>query len=104
LRVFAFEGAAADGTRTNFSVSADMALSRSHGIPVQELPLLCLRFLEQHNTGDEKRNLAFAEEDMRVYENNCAAEREAAQRKRSPRRPPGNVVPRSEWQFPQQRP
>jgi hypothetical protein len=85
LRVFAFEGITPDGTRTNVWVSADMALSRRHGIRVQELPLLCLRFLQQRDTGDEKRNLTFAEEDMRVYENNCAAEREAAQRKRSPR-------------------
>jgi hypothetical protein len=103
LRVFAFEGITVDGTRINFSVSADMSLSRRHGIRVQELPLLCLRFLEQHDTG-EKRNLTFAEEDMCVYVNNCAAEREAAQRKRAPRRPPGNVATRTEWQYPQQRP
>jgi hypothetical protein len=104
LRVFGFEAVAADQSRTKFSVSADIALSRSHGIRVQELPLLCIRFLEQHQTGDEKRDLTLAEEDMCVYANNCASEREAAQRKRSPRRPPGNVAARTEWQWPQRRP
>lgn len=104
LRVFGFEAVAADQSRTKFSVSADIALSRSHGIRVQELPLLCLRFLEQHHTEDEKRDLTLAEEDMCVYANNCASEREASQRKRSPRRPPGNVATRTEWQWPQRRP
>jgi len=103
FRVFAFEGIAADRKRTNFSVSADIALSRRHGIRVQELPLLCLRFLEQHDTSDEQRDLTFAEEHMRAYADNCTAEREAAQRRRAPRRPPGNAATRSEWQLPQQR-
>lgn len=104
LRVFGFEGVAADQTRTKFSVSADIALSGRYGIRVQELPLLCLRFLEQHDTGDKKRDLTFGEEDMCVYASNCAAEREAAQRKRSSRRPPRNVATRTAWQYPQQRP
>lgn len=102
LRVFEFEGIRADRTRSHFSVSADIALSRSHGIRVQELPLLCLRFLEQQDTTGEARDLTFAENDMRAYVNECAAEREAAQRKRAPRRPPGNPAARSEWPFPQQ--
>lgn len=103
LRVFAFEGIAADRTRTSFSVSADIALSRVYGIRVQELPLLCLRFLEKHDTSDEGRNLTFAEENMRAYADNCTAEREAAQRRRAPRRPPVSAAARSEWQLPQQR-
>jgi hypothetical protein len=104
LRVFGFEAVGADQSRTKFSVSADIALSRSHGIRVQELPLLCRRFLEQHHTGDEKRDLTLAEEDMCTYANKCASEREAAQRKRSPRRPQGNVANRTEWQWPLRRP
>jgi len=103
LRVFAFEGIAGDRTRTNYSVSADMALSRRHGIPVQELPLLCLRFLEQHDTSGDERNLTFAEENMRAYADNRAAERDAVQKRKAPRRPPANAGNRTEWQFPQQR-
>jgi hypothetical protein len=103
LRIFKFEGIAADRTRANFSVSADMAASRTHGIRVQELPLLCLKFLEQHDSGARERDLTFTEADMRVYVNNCAAEREAAQKKRAPRRPPQNMAARTEWHFPQRR-
>ena len=102
LRVFEFDGLGPDRTRTHFSVSADIALSRSHGIRVQDLPLLCVRFLEQRDTSDVTRNLTFGEEDMRAYANECAAEREAAQRKRSSRRPPVSAATRSEWPFPQQ--
>jgi hypothetical protein len=87
LRVFAFEGIAADFTRTSFSVSADVELSRRHGIRVQELPLICLRILEQHDTGEQERNLTFAEEDMRAYRDKCAAERDAAVRRKRPPRP-----------------
>lgn len=103
LRIFLFDGIATDRTRTKFSVSADMALSRIHGIRVQELPLLCLRFLEQHDTSDEARKLTFSEADMLRYENNCAAEREAAQRKKSSRRPVAHAGTRTEWAFPQPR-
>jgi hypothetical protein len=102
FRVFEFEGIGQDRTRTHFSVSADIALSRTLGIRVQELPLLCLRFLEQFDTSGEARNLTFAEQDMRAYVDACAAEREAAQRKRSSRRPPVGAATRSEWPFPQQ--
>ena len=103
-RVFEFEGVGKDRTRTYFSVSADISLSQALGIRVQELPLLCLRFLEQLDTSDEARNLIFAEKDMRAYVNECAAEREAAaQRKRSSRRPAVNTATRNEWPLPQQR-
>ncbi len=87
LRVFKFEGVAADRTRTDFSVSADMALSRVHGIRIQELPLLCLRFLEERDASETKHDLAFGEADMRRYRDNCIAEKDASQRKKAPRRP-----------------
>src|SRR4051812_48128881 len=101
-RVFTFEGIGPDRTRTNFSVSADLALIRRYGIRSQELPLLCIRFLDQLGADIQEHNLTFAEEDMRRYMDNCAAERDAAQKKRTPRRPP-NTAPRTEWAFPQPR-
>lgn len=102
-RVFAFEGIAADRTRTNFSVSADLSLIRRHGIRPQELPLLCVRFLEQLDAGIEERSLTFGEEEMRRHMDACAAERDAAQRKRPPRRPPGTGQRTQPWVFPQPR-
>jgi hypothetical protein len=101
LRVFEFEGVAVDRTRATFSVSADMALSRTYGIRVQELPLLCRRFLQEHDTSDAARDLTFGETDMRLYASHCAAQRQAAQRKKSPRRHAIAAATRSEWQHPQ---
>lgn len=87
LRVFEFEGIAADKTRSEFFVSADLMLIRRYGIRVQELPLLCLRLLEQHEFKEQEHTLIFAEEEMRQHMNLCTAERDAAHRKKPPRRP-----------------
>jgi hypothetical protein len=67
FRTFAFQGIAADRTRTDFTVRADLALSRKYGIRVQELPLLCRRLLERDDAGEEKRTLTFTEDDMRLH-------------------------------------
>ncbi len=45
FRVFTFEGTAADHTRTAYTVRADLALTRKHGIRVQEFALLCREIL-----------------------------------------------------------
>ena len=50
-RCFSFDCVAADRSRTNVIVGADMALARKHAIRLQELPLLCVRLLE--SLGDE---------------------------------------------------
>jgi len=88
LRVFEFEGIADDRTRSNYFVSADLMLIRRYGIRVQELPLLCRRFLEQHELGENVHTVMYAEQDMRLYMDNCTAERDAAQRRKTPRRAP----------------
>jgi hypothetical protein len=87
FRVFAFVGTTGDRMHTDFSVRADLALSRRYGIRVQELPLLCLGLLERHE-GEQECALIFAEENMLLHANNLAAEREAAQKKRFKPRPP----------------
>jgi hypothetical protein len=69
FRTFAFQGIAADRTRSDFTVRADLVLSRKYGIRVQELPLLCRRLLERDDRGEEKRTLTFTEEDMRLHAN-----------------------------------
>lgn len=90
LRVFEFEGIADDRTRARFFVSADLVLSRSYGISVQELPLLCLRLLEHHEFGEQEHSLTYAEDDMRVYRNHCNTQSEEARKKRARRTvPPG---------------
>ncbi len=88
FRVFAFQGIHADKTRTTFTVRADLDLIRKYGIRVQELPLLCRGLLERRDEGATVRALSFTEEEMRLHANGIAADREAAQKKKSARRAP----------------
>ena len=53
LRRFTFELAGSGPPRTTVVVVADMALVRKYEIPLQELPLLCLRLLESRTADAE---------------------------------------------------
>src|SRR2546422_436586 len=101
FRVFAFEGIAEDRVRTEFTVRADVALVRRHGIPLQELPLVCRSLLEKLDEGAENHTLTFTEDAMRVYVNDCAAKREAAAQKRKPARKPVTENVGAAWRVPQ---
>ncbi|HEX4231714.1 MAG TPA: hypothetical protein VHZ07_23800 [Bryobacteraceae bacterium] len=93
FRVFAFQGTAADRTRTEYTVRADLALTRKYGIRVQELPLLCRGLLERAGEGEQKCTATFTEEEMRLHAHNCAASRNAAtQKRKSPRTPPTHQI------------
>lgn len=83
-RVFEFEGIAPDRTRTDFTVKADLALSRSYGIQLQELPLLCRSLLD--GAQEPAQELIYTEQDMRVHAAAQAAMREADQKKRQSRK------------------
>ena len=85
VRVFAFEGIAADRVRTAYSVRADLALARQHGIQMQELPLLCRGVLEQRSEGDERRVFNFTESDMTIHSDSVRAALEL-HKKKAPRR------------------
>ncbi len=87
FRVFAFEGIAEDRTRTEFTVRTDLALIRTYGIRVQELPLLCRGLLERRDEADLTHTFTFSEDEMRSYASSRAAEREAAEQRRSRRAP-----------------
>jgi hypothetical protein len=87
LRVFAFEGIAADRTRTLFTVSADVALTRRYGIRLQDLPLLCRAVLERCHEGAGTRAFAYTEEQMRLHADDAAAREVAVKRRKPPRRP-----------------
>jgi hypothetical protein len=67
-------------------VRTDLDLIRKYGIRVQELPLLCRGFLERRDEAEQGRAWIFSEEEMRAYASNCAAERDAAQMKKSMRK------------------
>jgi len=87
FRDFAFQGVAADRTRTEFTVRTNLALIRRYGIRVQELPLLCRRLLERRDEGEQEHTLIFTEEEMRIHANNCASDLGAIQRRKPIRRP-----------------
>lgn len=86
FRVFAFDGVAEHWVRTAYSVRADLALARKHGIRMQELPLLCRGVLDQRSESDERRAFTFTEGDMTLHSNLVRAALEA-QKKKSPRWP-----------------
>lgn len=86
VRVFAFEGVAADRVRTAYSVQVDLSLARKHGIQMQELPLLCRGVLERRSEGDDQRAFTFTEGDMTLHASLVRAARDSQKRK-APRRP-----------------
>lgn len=66
LRRFTFELAGSRPPQSNVTVVADMALARKYEIPLQELPLLCLRFLESRTAGASSPAV-FSEHEMMEY-------------------------------------
>jgi hypothetical protein len=87
FRVFAFDGIAEDRTRTEFKVRTDLSLIRTYGIRVQELPLLCRGLLERRDEAEQNHTLTFTEDEMRQCATTRAAERDAAEKRRSRRAP-----------------
>ncbi len=83
-RVFGFSRVEADRTRTDYTVRADLTLSRKYLIPMQELPILCRNLLARSEDLGQSSSVTFSEEDMRLYASNCAAAREAARGKKKP--------------------
>jgi hypothetical protein len=90
FRVFTFEGIAEDRSRIAFTVRTDLALIRRYGIQMQDLPLLCRGLLERRGQSEPGRALVYTEAEMRLHADHCAAEKDAAQKKKAARRPPIN--------------
>jgi len=88
-RTFAFEGIAADRSRTDYTVQADLVLTRKYGIRVQELPLLCRRLLERDDAAEKRHALTFTEEDMRAH---AGAEAERAASSKKKKWPPARAM------------
>lgn len=102
FRVFAFESTAGDHTRTEYTVRADLALTRRYGIPIQELPLLCRGLLERRGEGEQPCAMTFTEDEMRLHADTCAEARRAALLKRkAPRRPTPSRQNPVGWRAPQ---
>ena len=68
--------------RAGFTVAVDISLLRKYAIPLQELPLLCLHFLETQRAAGAEQNLIYGETEMVQYASRRAdTERAMEQRK-----------------------
>ncbi len=101
FRVFAFEGIAADRVRSPYTVRADLALSRTYGIRLQELPLMCRAILERREEGEQENALTFTEDAMRQHASNCVAARALAAQKKQLARRPASENSGAAWRSPQ---
>ena len=81
LRRFTFELAGSGPPRTTVVVVTDMALVRKYEIPLQELPLLCVRLLQSW-TADADGTAVFPEKEMIEYANRRREAKDLAERKR----------------------
>jgi len=88
VRCYTFQGVTADHTHQEVTVSVDLNLVRQYGIPLQELPLLCRRFLEEQSAAGKIDSLTFSELEMLgVASRRAEAKREAEQRSKTRERP-----------------
>jgi hypothetical protein len=88
LRTYAFEGGLPGQQRRSVTVGVDIALARRYSISLQELPLLCLSFLEERLAGSDASTLSFSEREMlAIAGRREEAKRIAAMKHRPPRRP-----------------
>lgn len=81
LRRFTFELAGSGPPRTTIVVVADVTLVRKYEIPLQELPLLCVRLLQSW-TADADGTVVFPEEEMIEYVNRLKKAKDLAEQKR----------------------
>jgi len=88
IRHYGFEGIASDRSRTKYNVQADMALLRKYAIALQDVPLLCRRFLQEREGNDDLVSVMMNEDAMRKYADARTALLEDAARKRKQHRTP----------------
>ena len=93
VRTYAFEGGPSGQKGRIVTVGVDIALARRYSISLQELPLLCLGFLEERLATSDSSTLTFSEPEMRaIVGRREEAKRIAAMKHRPPRRPRPSTV------------
>lgn len=88
FRVFSFERTTVDRVTTAHTIRVDLALSRKHGIRLQELPLLCQALLEEDLKANQTELLTFTESEMLQHARTLSDARAAAALKKKPMRRP----------------
>jgi hypothetical protein len=84
VRRYSFQGIAPGGKRTDLSVGVDLALVHRHGIPLQEIPLLCTQFLAAEGGFYQDCKCELSESDMRARSEQRAIESMESHRKKRP--------------------
>jgi hypothetical protein len=87
FRVFEFVRVDEDETRTEYTISADLALTRRYDIRIQDLPLLCRLSLERHEASDDTRSFIFTEREMSSHATKRKEAADAAALKRRAHHP-----------------
>jgi hypothetical protein len=108
IRRYAFDAVSSSHVRTHVTVGADLSLARAYRIPLQELPLLCRRLLEDlteaqttqptkagsakpqasKNGGLSLEKLMYTEKEMLGYAKDRAVAETLAEQKRRAHRVP----------------
>jgi hypothetical protein len=82
IRVYAFVGILKGVRQPGSTVAIDVDLARQYRIPLQELPLLCVAFLQEQHVVAANASLIYGQEEMEQYVTRRAdAERATAARK-----------------------
>ena len=101
IRNYLFQGIGDDPrTRTDFNVGVDLTLVHKHGIPLQEVPLLCCFLLASHAGDDQCPSFMISEGDLRTRAEQRATERTESQTKPKSRPAPPLEPPASLPQAP----
>jgi hypothetical protein len=91
IRSYAFAEVDRTLRRTGFTVAVDISLLRKYAIPLQELPLLCLHFLEARRAAGGDQSLVYGEDEMVQYASRRADMERALEQRRAHRKPPVRI-------------
>jgi hypothetical protein len=97
MRHYSFQGIADDHTRTSYVVATDVTLLRKYSIALQDVALLCRRFLQQRDATDVRHSVILTEEEMRRIAEARTALLELAASKRKPHRVPASRKVGQAW-------
>ena len=100
LRHLSFQMIAADRSRKEVTVQTDVDLLRKYKIPLQELPLLCTRFLAANPERLTAHLLLFTEQDMQTHAGVRSAALAAQQEKKRAHRMPVSSKLGQAWRSP----
>lgn len=83
IRQYSFSGRNEEGEKHEFFVDVDLNLTRRHGVPMQEIPLLCCRLLEEKAVAQQDRELTLTEAHMEVFAERAAELKRQAEQRRN---------------------